>query len=78
VVLDAGIEQLAERYVQVNVAADKIAAARARCPFYEREVFGRQTMLFENCPRSQLAEFGELRTPAISDLFVAKMQGELA
>jgi ABC-2 type transport system ATP-binding protein len=78
VVLDAGIEQLAERFVQVNVAADKIDAARAQSPFYEREIFGRQTMLFENRPRAQLAEFGELRTPAISDLFVAKMQGELA
>ena len=65
-------------HVQVNVAADKIAAARAHSPFYEREIFGRQTMLFENRPRSLLAEFGELRTPAISDLFVAKMQGEAA
>jgi ABC-2 type transport system ATP-binding protein len=78
VLLDAGIEALAERYVQVNVAADKVSAARAQGPFYEREIFGRQTMLFENRPRAVLAEFGELRTPAISDLFVAKMQGEPA
>jgi ABC-2 type transport system ATP-binding protein len=75
VVLDAGMETLAERYVQVNVASDQIAAARAQSPFYEREIFGRQTMLFENRPRELLAQFGELRTPSISDLFVAKMQG---
>jgi ABC-2 type transport system ATP-binding protein len=75
VMLDAGVEELAERYVQVNVAADQIAAARAQRPFYEREIFGRQTMLFENQPRDLLAQFGELRTPSISDLFVAKMQG---
>jgi ABC-2 type transport system ATP-binding protein len=78
VVLDAGVEELAERYVQVNVAADKIASARAQSPFYEREMFGRQTMLFENRPRALLAEFGELRTPTISDLFVAKLQEEAA
>jgi hypothetical protein len=35
-------------------------------------------MLFENRPRALLAEFGELRTPTISDLFVAKMQGQPA
>jgi ABC-2 type transport system ATP-binding protein len=75
VVLDAGMEELAARYVQVNVAADKLAAARAHGPFYEREIFGRQTMLFENQPRALLAEYGELRTPTVSDLFVAKMQG---
>jgi ABC-2 type transport system ATP-binding protein len=75
VLLDAGIEEIAARYVQVNVAADKIASARALAPFYEREIFGRQTMLFENQPRALLAEYGELRTPTISDLFVAKMQG---
>jgi ABC-2 type transport system ATP-binding protein len=78
VVLDAGTAEIAERFVQVNVAADKIAAARAQLPFYERELFGRQTMVFENQPRSLLAEFGELRTPSISDLYVAKMQGLLA
>jgi hypothetical protein len=41
-------------------------------------MFGRQTMLFENRPRALLAEFGELRTPTISDLFVAKLQEEAA
>src|SRR5256885_11179713 len=43
--------------------------------FYEREVFGRVAMLFEGRSAAELRGFGELRTPSIADLFVAKMQG---
>ena len=76
IVLDASIEAIAERYVQVNVAADKIEAARALHPFYERQILGRPTMLFENQTQAALAGLGELRTPGIADLFVAKVQRE--
>jgi len=78
IVLDSSVEAIAERYVQVNVAAGKLEAARALHPFYERQIFGRPTMLFENQPQAALAELGELRTPGIADLFVAKMQPEAA
>ena len=76
VVLDASVEAIAERYVQVNVASDQVDAARALQPFYERQIFGRATMLFENQPHAALSGLGELRTPGIADLFVAKMQPE--
>jgi len=78
IVLDSSVEAIAERYVQVNVAADKLEAARALHPFYERQIFGRPTMLFENQPPAALSGLGELRTPGIADLFVAKMQTEAA
>jgi ABC-2 type transport system ATP-binding protein len=78
IVLDASVEAIAERYVQVNVATDQIEAARALHPFYERQIFGRPTMLFENQTRSALSALGELRTPGIADLFVAKVQTEAA
>jgi ABC-2 type transport system ATP-binding protein len=44
-------------------------------PFYEREVFGRLAMFFEGRDPDELAALGEVRTPSIADLFVAKMQG---
>ena len=44
-------------------------------PFYEREVFGRVAMFFEGRNPEELAPLGELRTPSVADLFVAKMQG---
>jgi ABC-2 type transport system ATP-binding protein len=78
IVLDSSVEAIAERYLQVDVAADKVEAARALRPFYERQIFGRPIMLFENQTRTALAELGELRTPGIADLFVAKMQPEAA
>ncbi|MGH8230072.1 MAG: hypothetical protein ACREU3_19560, partial [Steroidobacteraceae bacterium] len=48
--------------------------ARVLGPFYEREVFGRTVMVFEGRPASELAALGDIRTPSIADLFVAKMQ----
>jgi ABC-2 type transport system ATP-binding protein len=76
VVLDATVDDLAERFLQLNVAAGKIEAARALKPFHVRELFGRTIMLFENRPASSFAGLGELRTPGIADLFAAKMQAE--
>jgi ABC-2 type transport system ATP-binding protein len=74
VVLDAAVDDLAARFQQLNVAPDKIEAARALNPFHVRELFGRTIMLYENRPAQSLAGLGELRTPGIADLFVAKMQ----
>ena len=39
------------------------------------EVFGRTALFFEGRADAELAPLGELRTPTIADLFVAKMQG---
>lgn len=74
VVLDAAVDGLAERFAQLTAAPDRVEAARALGPFYQREVFGRTIMLYENQPAERLAGLGELRTPTIADLFVAKMQ----
>jgi ABC-2 type transport system ATP-binding protein len=84
VVLDSSVEKLAERYVQITVAPDKVAQARALHPFYEREVFGRVVMIFDRQANLleadpgqaavELAPLGETRTPSIADLFVAKME----
>ena len=76
VVLDSSVEALAERYVQLTVNPDHVAQARALQPFYEREVFGRTVMIFEGRPAAELAALGELRTPSIADLFVARLEGE--
>lgn len=79
VVLDSAVENLAERYVQLNVTTEQAPHARQLQPFYEREVFGRIAMFFEGKTAADLAPFtqngGELRTPSIADLFVAKMGG---
>ncbi len=78
VVLDSSVEALSERYVQLTVGPDQVAHARMLKPFYEREIFGRTAMLFEERSAAELGKLGELRTPSIADLFVAKMQGAAA
>ena len=75
IALNASVEELGTRYVQLTVSADAAARARELKPFYEREVFGRIAMFFEGRSPAELAPFGDLRTPSIADLFVARMQG---
>ena len=74
VMLAASVETLAEQYVQLTVGPDEVEAARALRPFYEREIFGRVAMFFEGQSPATLAQLGDVRTPSIADLFVAKMQ----
>jgi ABC-2 type transport system ATP-binding protein len=75
IVLDSSLEDIAQRFCAAVVAADKLEAARALKPFYERQVLGKTVLYFEAMPREQLSEFGELHTPSVADLFVAKLSG---
>ncbi len=77
-VLDAAMEELPERYVELQTSGDKADAARGLKPIYEREVFGKKIMTFENVARERLRELGDLRTPDVADLFVAKVKGAAA
>jgi ABC-2 type transport system ATP-binding protein len=73
IVLDSSLEDIATRYAAVAVADDKVAAARAERPFYERRTLGKTVLYFERPDVQQLANLGELLTPSVSDLFVAKL-----
>ncbi len=79
VVLDAPMDSIGERYVEVLVDADKLDAARAVKPVDERALaFGKTVMLFDGVPKAQLLELGETRIPGLADLFVATMKGTYA
>ena len=79
VVLDAPMDSIGERYVEVLVDADKLDAARAVKPVDERALaFGKTVMLFDGVPKAQLRELGETRIPGLADLFVATMKGTYA
>ena len=73
--LNSPVEELGSRYQQLTVTGEQAARARELKPFYEREIFGRVAMFFEGRTAAELGPYGELRTPSIADLFVAKMQG---
>jgi ABC-2 type transport system ATP-binding protein len=71
IVFSRTMEELESRYVEVTVSPDHIDAARALKPIHERKSLGRGVMLFEGADRAQLAQLGEVRTPNVSDLFLA-------
>ncbi len=73
IVFNRSMEEVESRYLEVMVHPDKAAAARALKPAQERQVFGGSIMLFEGVDRQQLAALGDVRTPSISDLFIALM-----
>src|SRR5579863_5537327 len=73
IVLACSMEEFESRYVEVMANSDRVAALRALGPVYERQALGRSILLFDGVDRRQLAELGDVRTPSISDLFVAVM-----
>ena len=73
IVFGCSMEELEERYFEVLVHPEQVAAARALKPIHERQVFGRSILLFERVERQQLAALGQVRAPSIADLFVAVM-----
>src|SRR5882757_5434272 len=78
IVLDTSLEDVATRFTAVAVTANRLDAARAEKPYYERHILGKVVLYFENVDAAKLAAFGELHTPSVSDLFVAKLSGGAA
>jgi ABC-2 type transport system ATP-binding protein len=88
IVLDSSMEELQSRYLEVMVHPDHITEARALHPIHERQALGRSILLFDGVNRGrvgeevgeqfgeQLRNLGDVRTPSISDLFVAVIGNE--
>ena len=78
IVLNASMEDLPARYVELLATGEHADAARQLNPIYEREVFGKKVLMFEDVSRDRLEGMGEVRTPGVADLFVAKVKGAAA
>jgi ABC-2 type transport system ATP-binding protein len=75
IVLDSSLEDIATRYAAVAVAAGQLEAARAEKPFHERPMLGKVVLYYEHPDVAKLARLGEVHTPSVADLFVAKLSG---
>ncbi len=71
IVFACSMDDFEARYVEVMVNPERVAAERGLKPMHERQMLGRSIFLFDGVERPQLAAIGEVRTPSISDLFVA-------
>jgi ABC-2 type transport system ATP-binding protein len=78
IVLDCSLEDIAARYAALAVTDDEVAAARAEKPFYERPMLGKRVLYFERPDFARLAALGQVLTPSVADLFVAKVSWERA
>jgi len=76
--LDAPMDSLPDTYVELLASGDGAERARALSPIYEHDMFGKTSFTFEGVNREQLQGLGELRTPGVADLFVAKIKGAAA
>jgi ABC-2 type transport system ATP-binding protein len=74
IVFGCSMDEIETRYVEVTVNPERVAAARALKPMHERQALGRSIFLFDRVDRQQLAALGDVRTPGISDLFVAVLE----
>ena len=75
ILLDAAMESLPERFAELMTSGENAETARRLGPIYERDVFGKKVMTFDGIDRGKLAGLGDLHTPSVADLFVAKVKG---
>jgi ABC-2 type transport system ATP-binding protein len=75
IALEATMEEVEQRYVELMVRPESADQARRMRPIYERELFGRHIFLYDDADRDALAALGEIHTPSVADLFVATMKG---
>jgi ABC-2 type transport system ATP-binding protein len=73
IVLDCAMDELNEIYSEVLVPPNNLQRANALAPIHSRDILGQKAMIFENVPREELENLGELHVPSVADLFVAKM-----
>ncbi len=75
ILLDSPMDTLADTYTELMASGENAQKARGLGPIAEHEMFGKSILLFEGVDRENLAGLGELRTPSVADLFVAKVKG---
>ena len=74
IALSAKMTDLADIYTEVVVDPEHITQADALNPIHIRELLGKKSYTFESVPKAQLQPLGELYTPSVADLFVAKLK----
>ena len=74
ILLETTMDELPNRFVELQVDASVKEAALAHKPIHVRTTLGGFSMVFENSDANQLQALGKVTTPSVADLFVAKMQ----
>jgi ABC-2 type transport system ATP-binding protein len=78
IILDTSMDAIPESFTELLTTGEAAESARRLGPLHERDVFGKHVMTFENVDRQKLEGLGEIHTPSVADLFVAKVKGAAA
>lgn len=74
ILLEIPMEDVANKFLELQVSAANKEAALALKPMHVRTVLGGFSMIFDKENREILAALGRVTTPSVADLFVASMQ----
>lgn len=75
-VLQKPMSSIEEEFIEVHAVGEAVARAAAIPHVGKRSILGGKAYIYEGIERDLLAPLGELRTPSVSDLFIAKVGGE--
>ncbi len=64
-----------DEFVELHTVGDAVAKAEAIPHVGSRSILGGKAIIYEDTARELLQPLGELRTPSVSDLFIAKIGG---
>jgi ABC-2 type transport system ATP-binding protein len=73
ILLEMPMDELPNRFTELQVGANQKEAAVALKPIHIRTVLGGFCMMYENANNDDLRKLGSIKTPSVADLFVAKM-----
>ncbi len=76
IALDMSVTDMAEQYIEVAVDPAQREQALNLKPIHQRELLGQLVCLYAGVPRERVEGLGKPRTPAVADLFVAKLKPE--
>lgn len=76
--LDASMEEFRSDYHELEIPEERLDEANQLNPIYRRKILGKHIFMFENQDASVLEAFGEVYSPSIADVFVAKMSSNTA
>ena len=75
-VLQQSMSSLEDDFVELHAVGENLARAEQIPYVGKRSILGGKALIYEGVDRASLKALGELRTPSVSDLFVAKVGGE--
>jgi ABC-2 type transport system ATP-binding protein len=77
ITLDYPIEEYKQRFFELEIPEDRLADADNYSPILKRKILGRNIYMYEDQPRENLEQFGQIHTPSIADVFVARFRNSM-